>query len=725
MLTEPTVPEPVRGADPTSSPSLMRPGENCWRVARADRFAFLVDGENYFPALRRALLEAQHSVLILAWDIDSRMRLVPAGANDGYPEPLGEFLDALVRRRRGLKVHALGWDYAVLFALEREWLQPYRLDMNTHRRLKFALDGNHPIGGSHHMKLVVIDDKVAFIGGLDLTRCRWDTCAHKSDEPLRRDADGKPYAPFHDVHTVLDGDCARALADLARERWRRATGKRLKAPLATPHDPWPRGIEPEIRDIDIAIARTLPAYDGYPGAFEVRQALEDAIASARREIFIEQQYFTSSAIGAALEARLAEPAPPEVNVLMARAQSGWLEDNTMGALRSRLYRQLAAVDAQSRFHMYVACHDPDAATCLNIHSKIMIVDDEWLTIGSANLSNRSLGLDTECNIAIEAKGEPRIRALIASLRHRLLAEHLETTPERVAQACAETGSTAKAIAQLAGGSRTLTPFEPTVSEQLEKLLPEQVFIDPEQTMLPEQLAGELIDHAAKPSIRRRLFVMAFAALVLAGMVAAWRWSPLREFVSVDRIVTYAQSFRAASWAPFAMFAAYLVAGLIAFPLTVLVAATGLVFGPWTGSAIALAGSFGSAALGFGVGHLVGRDFIRRYAGRRADRLSRRLANRGVLATIVVRVVPVAPFAVVNMLAGSSRLRFRDYALGTIIGMTPGLLLMVAFVDSAVEAVRRPSIVTVSIVVLVAALIIAASSFLSNRLGRSPVPLRAA
>src|SRR5438105_1846954 len=202
---------------------LLRRGRNCWRIERAERAAFLIDGEAYFGAVRDALARARRSFFIIGWDIDSRMQLVPGGARDGLPAPLGDFLNAVVAGRRGLRGYVLSWDFAMLYAMEREWLPIFKLDWRTHRRLSFRLDDRHPPGTSHHQKVIVVDDAVAFVSGYDLTRERWDTSAHANDDPRRVDHRGHPYAPFHDVGMIVAGDCARALGELARERWRRVT----------------------------------------------------------------------------------------------------------------------------------------------------------------------------------------------------------------------------------------------------------------------------------------------------------------------------------------------------------------------------------------------------------------------------------------------------------------------------------------------------------------------
>ena len=195
------------------------------------------------------------------------MRLVPDGAHDGLPEPLGEFLDAVVARRRALRAYVLSWDFAMLYAMEREWLPIYKLDGRTHRRLKFRLDDQHPVGASHHQKVIVVDDAVAFVSGYDLTRCRFDTSDHRVDDPRRVDHRGIRYPPFHDVGIAVAGDCARALGDLARERWLRATGER-HAPTTASNDAdvWPAGIAVAATDVDVAIARTEPPFAGHTSA---------------------------------------------------------------------------------------------------------------------------------------------------------------------------------------------------------------------------------------------------------------------------------------------------------------------------------------------------------------------------------------------------------------------------------------------------------------------------
>ena len=153
----------------------------------------------------------------------------------------------------------------------------------------------------------------------------------------------------------------------------------------------------------------------------------DAIAAARRSIYIEAQYFTSTAIAEALEKRLRDPGGPEVLLILPRDAAGWLEQNTMTVLRTRLLTRLRAADRLGVWRV-LSCCPKLGDSCINVHSKILVVDDTLVRVGSSNLSNRSMGLDTGCDLAIEAADDARIGG-IAHFRDRLLGEHLGVASE--------------------------------------------------------------------------------------------------------------------------------------------------------------------------------------------------------------------------------------------------------------------------------------------------------
>jgi uncharacterized membrane protein YdjX (TVP38/TMEM64 family) len=138
-------------------------------------------------------------------------------------------------------------------------------------------------------------------------------------------------------------------------------------------------------------------------------------------------------------------------------------------------------------------------------------------------------------------------------------------------------------------------------------------------------------------------------------------------------------------------AGYVLGGFMMLPVTVMVAATSIAFGPWTGFAYSLTGAVTSALAAYGVGQVLGRDVVRRLAGARINRISRSLARRGVVAVIAIRMVPVAPFTVVNIAAGASHIRFGDFVIGTVIGLLPGVVVLTLLATSLLEAVTAPSV----------------------------------
>ena len=705
--------------DVSSTPTgLLQPGRNCWRIEHANRFAMLVDGDAYFRAVRSAICNARHSIFILSWDIDSRMHLVPGGANDGYPEALGEFLHAVVAARPRLRAYVLNWDFAMLYALEREWLPVYKPDWRTHRRFAFHMDAEHPLMGSQHQKVVVIDDSVAFVGGLDLTRSRWDTPAHVCDDPLRRDSDGKPYGPFHDVQAMVDGPAARALGELARMRWRRAQ-RREAVPLADAmHDPWPADVTPDLTDVDVGISRTEPKFSGSDGVHEVRQLHLDAIAAARQHLFFENQYFTSGMLAEAMARRLGEPDGPELMVISPQMQSGWLEEATMGVLRARVHRRLKAADRYGRYQMYCpqlpGLHDHEF---LGVHSKVFAVDDELFSVGSANLSSRSMVLDTECNLTIEANGKERIRNAISRLRSRLLAEHLGTLPQVVAAEVRDCGSLHQAAATLGRSGRFLNELQPVTTPELDALIPEQALFDPEKPIGPDELVFEFVPSEARKPLPRRMAGIVMLVVTLALLALTWRWTPLRESLNLPALISLARSLDALPFTPVVVVIAYVVAGLLMVPVMLLIAVTGIVFGPVRGFLFATGGVLLSAAVSYGLGHWLGRDTVRRLLGKRINRLSQRIARRGILAIAVVRMLPAAPFTIVNIVAGASHIRLLDYMIGTALGMMPGIALTVTFVHHLAEAVHNPTVVTVAVLGTVVVLMIGLAISLQRLLRR--------
>jgi uncharacterized membrane protein YdjX (TVP38/TMEM64 family) len=207
----------------------------------------------------------------------------------------------------------------------------------------------------------------------------------------------------------------------------------------------------------------------------------------------------------------------------------------------------------------------------------------------------------------------------------------------------------------------------------------------------------------KRALRRRLVLLVVAMVLVLALAIAWTWTPLRAWLDVDLIVAALRDVGRA-FGPLAAIAGFAVALTVAVPLTFLTLVALVAFGPWAGIGCATAGGLIGAAISYGLGRALGRDVLERMAGPRVNLLSRRMASRGLIAVIVVRLVPIAPFAVVNMVAGASHIRLRDLLLGTTIGMAPSMLAMAFFVDQIAAAMRHPTPLTFALVALTVALI---------------------
>ena len=708
-------------------PSLFQPGRNCWRVEQAERAAFLIDAEDYYRAFYDAIAQARYSVHILGWDIDSRVDLLrvqkPSHTSESPPTILGELLLALVRQRPDLHIYVLAWDFAMVYALEREWIPKFRIPWQSHDKLHVYMDDQHPQGGCHHQKVVVIDDHVAFVGGLDLTQSRWDTSEHRIEDTRRTNSDGKAYPPFHDVQIIVEGKVAQTLGDLARERWHRATGQPLTSPghFSPPPDLWPSWIDPDMHNVDVAISRTLPAYEDRPGVYEIQQLYIDAIKTARHVIYLENQFLTSHIIQKALAECLQDPHGPEILILLRRDGGDWLEQMTMDVLRTRLLAQLTHADRYNR--LFIAYPDGPALHehCLGLHSKVMIVDDAFIRIGSANLTNRSMALDSECDLAIAANDRQDLREAITKFRQRLLAEHLGMSESELGEKLHAGGSFLQTIKGLQRTERNLQPFVPDPLSALEAWVPESKIIDPEKPMEPDRIVCHFVHPKDRGPARRQLIGVAVILGSLGLLAAAWRWTPLSEFIDVWTVADYLKGLKNHPWTPLLVLGSFLIGSVVMVPITGLIIISFLAFGPWIGFAYALIGSALGAGLTYGIGSWLGKEKLRRLAGSRINRLSKFFGERGLLSMVLAHMLPVGPFTIVNMLAGASHIGFRDFMIGTLLGMIPGMIALAILIDRVAATIQQPNQSTILLLIGVMGLMATGAWLIARLLKKKRAP----
>ena len=472
MLPDPTEPEP--------HPSV-------WRFARASRAHVVIDAADYYVLMQQAMYRATQLIHMIGWDFDTRMRL-----GDGRrfwnlprktinPARLGPYVIWLCDRTPGLQVRVLKWNFGALKFLFRGSMILDLIRWMLHPQIDFKLDSAHPLGCSHHQKVVVIDDKFAVCGGIDLTSDRWDTPEHLEQDPRRHKPYSKKlYGPWHDLTMLVEGDVAGALAELGRDRWARAGGKPLEPCAPQSKSIWPKGLKAEFEDVEVGIARTRAEWRGSPEIHEIETLFVEHIARAKRFIYAESQYFASRAIAEALAERLARPDPPEIVLINPRSAEGWLEQTAMDGARVQLLHAIGASDPGNRFRIFLPFNA--AGTAIYVHSKVMIVDDEVMRIGSANMNNRSMGLDSECDLFIDAArpGNSHAAAPIKRLRIALLAEHTGLSEQDVDARLADNPSMIDLITQAPRTGKYLEPFALRPLTDAEKAVADNALLDPER-----------------------------------------------------------------------------------------------------------------------------------------------------------------------------------------------------------------------------------------------------
>jgi phosphatidylserine/phosphatidylglycerophosphate/cardiolipin synthase-like enzyme len=465
------------------------PSPSAWRFVRASRAHVVVDAAAYFANMQAAMLRARQQILLIGWDVDTRIRL--AGGRRWFSKPnrrihparLGWFVLWLCHRTKGLQVRVLKWRFSSIRFLLRGSMIFDLIRWLRHPSIRFKFDAAHPIGCSHHQKIVVIDDRFAACGGIDMTSNRWDTRQHLEGDTRREGPGGKPYGPWHDVIMLVEGEAAGALAELGRSRWAHAGGRPLQPCEPQVHTPWPEKLKAQFSDVEIGIARTQAAWRDLPEVREVEALFVEHIMRAQRFIYAESQYFAARAVAEAVAERLAAPNPPEIVLINPASADGWLEQAAMDGARVRLCHAIEEADRERRFRIFVPY--TSGGTPIYVHSKLMIVDDEVVRVGSSNMNNRSLGLDTECDLFIDAArpGNGHAGPAISKLRISLLAEHCGISADLAAAELERCGSMTAMIEAQSSDRSHLRPFALRPLSDREKAVADNALLDPERPEL--------------------------------------------------------------------------------------------------------------------------------------------------------------------------------------------------------------------------------------------------
>jgi hypothetical protein len=201
----------------------------------------------------------------------------------------------------------------------------------------------------------------------------------------------------------------------------------------------------------------------------------------------------------------------------------------------------------------------------------------------------------------------------------------------VAAAIEKQGSLIDAIEALRDKGRSLRQLGVTAEDEWSAVLADQPMIDPAEPVDVDSLLSDVVARSERTPASGRIVAIALILFALSALALAWRYTPLHEWINVESLVRLSDRFEASPFAPLIVIGGFVLGGLLVMPVMMLIAATGIVFGPWLGMLYSLLGATLSAVFVYGIGREVGRDAVRRVAGRRINDLSRRIAKRGLLA----------------------------------------------------------------------------------------------
>ncbi|TVT09515.1 phospholipase [Amycolatopsis bartoniae] len=366
-------------------------------VREGNRVEVLIDGEESLPAIADAIRRAKSHVHIANWHASADFRLTREPGAPTLRELLAE------TAARGVDVRVLVWAGPPVPAFQptRGLARSEQRKLTEGTNVRCVLDARERTLHCHHEKLVVVDDAVAFVGGVDFTALEGD----------RHDSPDHPPRPigWHDLVSRLHGPVVADVAEHFRRRWTEVAGEDLPKPDV----PEPAG------GSRVQLLRTVPndTYDFTPkGEFTILDAYLRALRSARRLVYLENQFLWSPEIAEVLLGKLCDPPDDRFRVVLLLPRK---PSNGADTTRGQLGRLLDADDGNNRLlAATISAHDGGSAAPVYVHAKLGIVDDEWLTVGSANLNEHSLFNDTEVNIATDD------RELVRATRLRLWSEHL-------------------------------------------------------------------------------------------------------------------------------------------------------------------------------------------------------------------------------------------------------------------------------------------------------------
>ncbi len=651
-------------------------GVSIWRTAAVEKMRFLVNGEEYYQAIYEQIKKAEKSICILAWQLDFGTRLVRKNpSSTAYS--LEEVLLERLNEKPELQVYILVWDHLLLYAQDREKFNQLKVFLSFPSRVHFHLDSEHPFWASHHAKIVIFDGKIAYSGGMDIAVGRWDSSPHLSANPHRVDTTVSQYPPYHDIMVELQGPVLEPLIEYFRARWKFSGCTHALDAV----EPSPEALIENEDCIPCYLVRTAPQYKSQHAVHEIEESYLALIRAAKRDIYIENQYISSEAIVNALGLRLKEPDGPYISIILPYLDSPNLEGFAMGTSVGLLIEKLMEHDEFGRLAVYYPLTIDTQEHKVKVHSKLMLVDDETLMIGSANLNERSMGLDTELNFIFSAQERPVVKDHIRKLKKKTLSSFTgrEIKDEELSEAALQT---------ILATSKCFRKFrEASKSTELKIWAKENLPLDYKDPLAPERILERSID-AGKAGTWKRM-VRNFLVVIFIVAAGIYIGSNYNQTVQpmFDAFLGYIETQKLS---PVLLVLGFGVLGGIFFPVNLFIIGMGLIFGTLEAILYCLIGVVLASLTSFLLGQWIGIKFFRKVFKRKVSKFYTFFSRSHWTEVAVLRMIPFAPFSFIGLVAGAIEVPLKHFLLGSFAGNLPGVVLLLVFERSLIDFLREPS-----------------------------------
>lgn len=369
------------------------------RLCSASSWEEIWEAGPYYERISKELEEARKFAVFVGWQIDSRLPLPgPHGL-----ETLKHKILRICEERPDFQFYFLIWDHAYIYVLERELWQG-RIWDEIHPRVHFVFDNRHRFGGSHHEKICLIDGETAFCGGIDLCDARWDSPFHFFSDPRRSlNHRRESHGPYHDLAVQVSGPIYREIHAHVARRWKKLTS--IPFPQASRS-------RPQAGDSSVYLSRTLARIDGgkIMPTREIEFLFRDLIGSARKRIILEGQYYWSEELNDLLMTKMHEMRGKDFEVILILADLSRTTSLTrhMNSYELLLLEKLRKA-AQFAGTRLILGYPYSFIKSVYVHSKVLVIDDRYISIGSANFAARAFRLDSEVTLTLEARTEDEHR----------------------------------------------------------------------------------------------------------------------------------------------------------------------------------------------------------------------------------------------------------------------------------------------------------------------------